>query len=299
MNPNDDQFRLFRDEYLDYVEGLRASPPSLDGLSPQDRRRAEEWVMFLHAARGVDSHSSRPSVADLLDRVGARQESLSHDEIGGMLETSLRDGVDEHAAVVADAAVAGVPSQLVVRARGVRVRVVLVPPRADLDAVYEEWLAGVAAVFGSYPDTRGVLLSTTDRVPVGVVVDRHDIVTAIETPSGTEQPPRIRRPITDTATACRQFILEAVPVFGPFDHTELAMKGPLIDLVDVDRMAHTAIEHVASAGRRARVEAKRSAWTGLGSVESSLLSELMRESLHGRLTEQELLDRLDRIVDVA
>lgn len=299
MNANDDQLRQFRDEYLDYLEGLRPSPPSLDRLSPPDRQRAEEWVRSLHAARGVDPHTSRPSVADLLDRVRARQESLSDGQIGDMLEASIRDGVDEHAVVVAEPEVSGVPSQLVVRARGIRVRVVLVPPRSDLDAMYRQRLAGIAAVFGIYPETRGVVLSTTDSVPWGVVVDRHDMVTAIETPSGVEQPPRIRRPITDTATACRQFILESVPVFGPFDQTQAAVRGPLIDLVDVDRTSQAAIDHISSAGRRARIDAKRLAWTSVGLDESSLLADLMRDALRGPLTEHELMERLDRIVDVS
>lgn len=68
MSKEREPIKTFRQEYLDYVEGIRPTPPSLDSLSEGDRRIAVQWVDSLKAARGIDPHASRPSVAELLAR---------------------------------------------------------------------------------------------------------------------------------------------------------------------------------------------------------------------------------------
>lgn len=301
MTREHDRLRTFREEYLDYVEGLRPAPPSLASLSDEDRRRAEQWVKSLHAARGVDPYASRPSVDELLARARARERSLSDEELQAMLQSSLREGVDSRAVVARDPAAiaAGLASRLLVQARGTRLRVIVEPPGTDIDSAYRDRVTDIAAVFGMYPETRAVLLMTAGAVPEGAVVDRYDVVTAIETPSGERRPPRIRRPLTGAVTACRQFILEAVPVFRPFQYEESSAREPISELVDPVQLARASVEQVAVAGRRARVDAKRSAWGEFGQAESSLLCELIRDAMLGSFAEDDFRERLYEIVDAA
>lgn len=61
--------RSFQQEFFDYREGLRETPPPLDALSAGDRRVAERWIASLKAARGIDPYATRPSLADLMARV--------------------------------------------------------------------------------------------------------------------------------------------------------------------------------------------------------------------------------------
>lgn len=51
----------FCEHHLDYREGLRADPPSLDRLSEGDRRTAEGWLRSLADAEGLDPRSELPS----------------------------------------------------------------------------------------------------------------------------------------------------------------------------------------------------------------------------------------------
>ena len=52
--------------FLDYLEGTMSGRPTLDHLTEDDRRRAEELMASLEAGRGIDPHASRPSVETLL-----------------------------------------------------------------------------------------------------------------------------------------------------------------------------------------------------------------------------------------
>ena len=74
MNKERDQIRIFRQEHLDYIEGLRDTPPLLGALSPSNRRIAERWIASLDAARGVDPYASRPSTASLLKEIEGRDK---------------------------------------------------------------------------------------------------------------------------------------------------------------------------------------------------------------------------------
>ena len=301
MSRDRDAMRSFRQEYLDYVEGLRTTPPSTHALSDADRRATERWVKSLNIARGIDPHASRPSVADLLSRVGASELAASEAELGETLLTGLRDNVDPGSVVVSDVASieAGLASRMLVQARGVRVRVLIQDPGTDIDSAYGQRIAGIAAVFGAFPDTSAALLTTLGPEPLAVVVDRDDIVSAIETPSGQSRPPRIRRSISDPVLACQQFFLEAIPRFDAFDYLAVPWTGSTSDLIDRDRLTAAAVERIVTAGQRARLEVKRIAWSGLGTTETKELSAWLKEAMQGGLEEADYRRRLAELVEAA
>jgi hypothetical protein len=301
MSREHDAMRTFRQAYLDYVEGLRGTPPSFDAFSGPDRRAAERWVKSLHAARGMDPFASRPSIADLLARARTSGQPSAGAEFEETLRSSLRSSVDPRADVVSDVASmeAGLASRLLVQARGLRVRVLIYPAGGDLDTVYGQRVAEVAAVFGAFPDTTALLLLTGGPEPTGAVVDKEDVVSAIETPSGQSSPPRIRRPVSDPFLACQQFFIEAMPMFEPFDYRAVADTDGTSELTDTRRLAAAAIEQIVAAGQRARLEAKQIAWSALGEREIQELSAWLKAAMHSRIEAADYRRRLDALVDVA
>ena len=70
----------FRDAYLDYREGQRDEPPSLESLSDRDRRAAEAFVESSQAAAGIDPYASRPSLEKLLAGIEQAQGSAAASE---------------------------------------------------------------------------------------------------------------------------------------------------------------------------------------------------------------------------
>lgn len=72
-----EQLRVFRQEYFDYVEGIRDSAPSLDPLTEANRRRATTWIESLGVARGIDPYTSRPAT-DILEARAAHTLTGAH-----------------------------------------------------------------------------------------------------------------------------------------------------------------------------------------------------------------------------
>lgn len=59
---------MFRSAYLDYLEGCRVEPPSMDCLNSKERRFAEEFIEFTEEAAGFDPYACRPSLEELVAR---------------------------------------------------------------------------------------------------------------------------------------------------------------------------------------------------------------------------------------
>ena len=70
----------FRAAYLDYREGLRDKPPSLERLNSRDRRTAEAFVESAHAGAGIDPYASRPSIEQLEAGIAQPQSSAAASE---------------------------------------------------------------------------------------------------------------------------------------------------------------------------------------------------------------------------
>ena len=289
----------FRDAYLDYLECDRAEPPETGGLPEPQRRTAEAFVESIEAARGIDPYASRPSIEQLL-AAGTRTATRVA-AIGESLEANLQTTVDPRTVVAADVAAeaSGVESDLVIHARGMRVRAILEPRSTDLDDAFPSRVSAIAAVFGAFPDTNAVLYATAGPQPVGVVVDRGDIQDAIETPSGASQPPRLRRPPTDFETACSAWLMNAIPEFEPFSAQLLESTTTFESSLDPNRLAAKAVAEVSTAGARARIEAKRAAWSTLGEPEAQQLAALLDEAQHRAMSEDGYRHHLEKIVGAA
>lgn len=301
MTEPQDRVDELLDAYFDYLEGV-GEEPSLDHLTSEQRAEAEQLISSLKAAQGIDPEASRPSLAALMARASARQDPISVESLGANIQTALRRSADPRARVADDVAAqaAGLASTLVIYARGLRIRVLVADEGADIDAAYAASVPSIAAVFGAFPDSNAVLVTTVDPIPLGAIVDRDDIVTAIETPSGRARPPRISRPVLYSPDACAHYVTETMPAFEPFEHLasqHAAMSSA--DVVAVDHIATGAVEEIAASGARARLAAKKDAWGSLGRPEARLIATALRRALGGEFDETSFRQQVEELVDVA
>lgn len=299
MTPPIDPVDEVLDAYFDYLEGI-GEEPALDHLSDEQRAQAERLIASLNAAQGMEPEASRPSIAALIVRASERKEARAAEQLAESLEVDLQHLADPRARVTEDVAAqaAGLDSRLVVHLRGLRLRALVDSDGRDLDATYTAHVPAIAGVFGAFPDTNAVLLTSVGGTTVGAIVDRDDVVTAIETPSGEARPPRIRRPVTSPAEACLQYAAEVMPMFEPFDYvtTSAAVSS---DVLDVETTVTAAIEEVVASGARARVTAKKSAWTSLGEREAVGIAAALRAAASGDFDTAEFSRQIDELVEVA
>jgi len=286
--------------YFDYVEGI-GEEPSFDHLSDEQRAEAEQLIASLKAAQGIDPEASRPSVAALLARAAARQRTWSAATLGAALQASLQHRVDPRAKVVVDVAAqaSGLESVLVAHVRSLRIRVLIEGDGTEVDAAYEARVPAIAAVFGAFPDTNAVLLTTAGDTPAGAIVDRDDIVTAIETPSGRPRPPRINRPVMDPAEACMHYVSAVMPVFEPFEYVASRRPAASLDVLDVDQVVAAAVQEIVTSGARARLTAKKTAWTSIGTRETAGIADALRSALTGEFDETAFREHVEDLVEVA
>ena len=218
-----------------------------------------------------------------------------------MLQKHLRATVDPKASVIPDAASAavGLASTSVVLARGMRIRVVPEMKSADLDYALTGRAEDIARVFSAFPDSHAVLYTTTGIERLGVVVDRGDVHRAIETPSGERRAPRIRRSISDAATACEKWFTGMIPNFEPLSIDLLESAAAPESALNPYRLASQVVDDVSTSGARARIEAKRATWRGFGDQEAQCLAAIVQEAQLGRLSEESYESHLNELVGIA
>ena len=299
MTSERDDLSKFRDAFLDYLENARKEPPVVQDLPEEHRREVESFIQSIMAARGVDPYASRPSIEQLLASRPAASNKT--DEFGDVLQNHLRLRVDNRAVVAPDAASAavGLASAFVIQARGMRIRVVQETTSANLDYALVDRAGDIAKVFSAFPDSHAVLYTTIGQRPVAVVVDRGDVQGAIETPSGEMRAPRLRHPVSDAGTACEIWLNSMIPEFQPLragllDHT-VAPESAL----DPYRLARKVVVDMATAGSRARIEAKRDTWRDFGDREADYLAAIVHDAQLGSLSEEDYRSRIDELAEVA
>ena len=289
----------FRDAFLDYLEGHRDKPPALDDLPGEQRPAAEAFIKSITAARGVDPYASRPSIEQLLTMPS---RSYYHtDELDEALQNHLRLTIDPGAIVTPDAAseAEGMASTSVILARGMYMRVVPETELADLEYAIASRAPDITRVFKAFPDSSAVLYTTTGKDRLGVVVDRGDVCSAIETPSGNMRAPCLRRPIIDAASACEEWLKGMIPEFKPLDSD---LFDPEIERqvgLNAYRLASLVVDEVSASGARARIEAKRATWRDFGDQEAHHLANIVQEAQLGRLSEESYKAHLNEIVGIA
>ena len=299
MTLEHDDLSRFQDAYLDYLEGDRDEPPALEDLAGEQRRGAEAFVRSITAARGVDPYASRPSVEQLL---GSR--SLTGDpasEFSEVLQNHLQLTIDPRASVTFDAASAavGLASTFVIKARGMRMRVVQETASESLDYAFAGRAADIAKVFSDFPDSHAVLYTTIGHEPHAVVLDRGDVHGAIETPSGESQAPRLRRPADRAATACEVWLKGLIPEFEPLSTDLIGSTTAPEAALDPYHLASKAVNEVATAGARARIEAKQDTWRDFGNPEAKLLAAIVQEAQRGSMSEEGYRTLLGDLVEIA
>lgn len=299
MTDRSDVLSGFRDAFLNYLEGNRDEPPAVEELPQEQRGAAEAFIRSITAARGVDPYASRPSIEKLL---AWRSQTNEHtNKLGEVIQKHLRLNVDPTASVRPDAASAavGLASASVVQARGMRIRVVPEPNSADLDYALISRAGDIVRVFNAFPDSHAVLYTTTGESPLAVVVDRGDVQGAIETPSGEMRAPRLRRAITDAATACELWLRDMIPEFQPLGITRRDPSAAPESTLDPYRLAIKVVGDVSAAGDRARIEAKQVTWGKFGDQETRWLAAIVQEAQLGQLSEESYRSYLDELVGVA
>jgi hypothetical protein len=191
----------------------------------------------------------------------------------------------------------GVPSDIVISAQGVRLRGLVADAGLDIERAFQTHLPDLLAVFGRSPAINRVLLVCADPMSdedVAALIDRADVVDAIETPSGRTAPPRLSRGIDAVGLICHRYFADTVMDFQPSS----VMAGPqptVTDLADPYAVAHQAIEQTAASGRRAHIDAKKRGFTSLGATETAGLAALLETAMTQRLTEEDLERQLNDI----
>jgi hypothetical protein len=286
------------DAFFDHVEN-DGPEPSLDHLTPDERAEAEQLLASLKAARGIVPSASRPSIAALLNR--AEKTADLARSLSEQLQAGLRGGGHPAATVETDvtALAAGFASRYVVHIRGLRIRVVVESSMHDVDAAFAEHVMDIAAVFGAFPDTTAALLiSAVDGDSSAAIVDRDDVVPAVETPSGDLRAPRIRRPISDPIDACLAYVSEVMPTFDAFDHVAARVSSDGL-IVDVAGFVAHALDEVVAAGRRATGRVKQETWTEIGPSEGAAIADELRRAVDGDFDEIRLGERIDELSGAA
>ena len=299
MTIEHDDLSRFKDAYLDYLEGDRDEPPAPEDLPGEQRRAAEAFIKSITAARGVDPRASRPSIEQLLGSWSRTSDAAS--KLGEVLQDHLRLTVDRRALVTpdADSTAVGLASTLVIRARGMRMRVVQETTSENLDYVLASRAEDIAKVFSAFPDSHVVLYTTTGQEPHAVVLDRGDVHEAIETPSGKRRAPRLRRSVAAATTACEVWLKGIIPEFEPLSTDLLEPTTAPESAVDPFHLANKVVGEVSIAGVRARVEAKRDTWRDFGDLEAQHLAAIVQEAQRGHLSEEVYKSHLDELVRIA
>ncbi len=289
---------MFQAAYLDYLEGDRDEPPTLDNLGGKERLMAEAFIETLRAARGIDPYASRPSIEQLLESRSKKTDTSRN--LQSTLQNHLRETVDADAVVTVDAALGTteLESSLVIQARGIRIRVVE-EGSGNLDKALTHKADIIGRVFSTFPDCQAVLYTTGGPDPHGVVLARGDVYEAIETPSGEECPPRLPRAVVAAEMACEIWLKDLIPDFKPLGRELLESAKTAQSSIDAFELASKVVKEVSASGARARIEAKRETWGRFGGREARQLAALVEDARSGRLSEENYESHMDELSGMA
>ena len=307
MTESDDRVDAVVEAYMDHREGL-GEAPALDDLDAEERARAEALIGSLQAGRGIDPYASRPSLEQLL--AGTPLEpALDAGALGyageGDLLGRIRDQLSRYAPFHVDiwpdnaAAAIGIHSDFVVLVSAQRLRIQI---RGDVDGPSKLAALDPAAVagpvYGAFPDTAGVVVVYPDDELSSVAIDPFDTEPFIETPAGTVARPVLHRPVLPLVDTVRAYLDEIAPALDTTVGLD-AMRADEVDpaLVARDAASH-AVQRVVLDGRRAKIDAKRAAWSGLGQPEIDAISDLVLDAIDG-LDQADLESRINALADAA
>jgi hypothetical protein len=307
MTESDDRVDAVIEAFMDHIEGL-GEAPSLDELDADERTRVEGLISSLNAGRGIDPYASRPSLEQLL--AGTALEAAldssepvhdsGHDMLG-KIRDQLTLYAPFHIDIWPDAAAAGigVNSDFVALISAQRLRIQI---RDDVDQPSSLASLDPAAVagplYGAFPDTAGVIVVYPNDELSSVAIDPFDIEHCIETPAGIVARPATHRPVMPLADTVRAYLDEIVPALDTTVGLD-SMGADEVDPAIVARAAASrAVESVVLDGRRAKINAKRVTWSGLGKPEIDAIGDLVVDSIAG-LDPATLESRITALADAA
>jgi hypothetical protein len=298
--------------YLDFLEGL-GPLPVLDGLTDLERHHAEELIEAMRAGRGIDPHSSTPSIEELL--AGTELESLleilSAEQTGpgtasspdtaagspppeavgrgganaGLIEDLLRD-VDPRVAVRAE------PHRFVgpaVTVSYLGLSAVFFPVEHNEPLITDETRALVDRMFGADANLDHVgVVAIGSGTLLTQVLSCSDLGTALITPS--DQVGRCWPPVLPLPQALRRLLEHSAPIWEPIE-VDIRPHEPL-DLAGVaTQVARRVIGH--EAGRRYRGEKGRAYKSFAG--KEKIFTDLTVSLGTGAMQVQDIGAALDRI----
>lgn len=292
----------FQQSYLDFIDGLIPAEPPMDGLDDEDRAAVQRWLAFREAAEGIDPLVSLPSVDELLTRAGAVEREQMVADIADNILDHLRAAFgDDAGTVVMNAAVTvGAPTDLVVTARGVRLPCLVADPEMRIEAAFSSHLGKLSAVFGGSPAANSVvLICPTQSDGLATIVDRTDVLPAVETPSGHREPPHLSGPVDHPATICVRHITETVLEFGESRVGTITDAPPVIELAAPQQVAEEAVRDLVATGERARTNAKQVGYCSLDQGDVAELADLVRRACDHALDEEDLTTWLATMSEAA
>jgi hypothetical protein len=289
--------------YLDHLEE-GAPEPSLDHLTPNERKLAQDLIDSLKAGRGIDPYQSRPSLSSLLS--GTEFESLiSPQAHTGLTIDAIRGDIvsalGASAEPIADGAALneGIRSDAVIVYGGLRLRVQFrddVSTPTELSNVDPRAAAGT--IYGRFRDTAGVILVMADPELSSVPIGPFDTDDYIGAPDGQLHAPRITRPVLPLFDTLRAYVDEVAPDLA----TDADLVTPSgIEVPSIIRDAATAArDAVVAEGKRSRTEGKKDAWTKFGAAdEVEVVAEITADVMSGDLSPEALGARIDSVLSAA
>lgn len=289
--------------YLDHLEE-GAPEPSLDHLTPDERKLAQDLIESLKAGRGINPYQSRPSLSSLLS--GSEFENLVTAQThAGLTVDAIRTEVvgalGAAAEPISDGAALneGTRSDAVIVYCGLRLRVQF---RDDISTPTElatvDPRAAAGPIYGRFRDTAGVILVLGDPELSSVPIGPFDTDDYIGAPDGLLHAPRITRPVLPLFDTLRAYVDEVAPDLA----ADVDPVAP--GAIDVPAITHSAAiaarDAVVAEGKRSRTEAKKDTWTRFGAAgEVEVVAEIAADVMSGDLSPEAMRARIEIVLSAA
>ena len=250
MSPLDERIE-YRDGLADYLAELAPDPRNREPAGPRDDPRPEEWwpadtgsqeaelLIAIHQALAASHPSARVTPRPPTAAVPSQVRAVAHvSELDAFVLVALVDRPREE--------------------------------RALLDAARQ--------LLDGDPLLNAVCLVDTAAPFASVVIDRRDVVAAIETPSGELRPPRQSRVPSPIGDALVKFLDNAITPFGRLASTVIDAQAIDPGGLAVDVSAE-AVRAVAASARGYKVEGKRPGYERVTRHQASI-TRLVEEALN-------------------
>lgn len=304
MTTSDERVTAAIEAYLVFRSG-GGQEPSFDDLSEEERREVEETIDVLRAAEGLEPSLSRPSLEHLLvnsEFADVFQHQQGDSEAGGFVER-LATELGEMESTSFDPPVSDSSRGHVsctVRSRGHRVCVLVLTDCSSWDEVQVEIALDLAGErLGRSPDLAAVLIAVNDDALSAAAIDVQDTVMCIDAPTGEMEGPMIRRSPLPLRQAIQSFFNEVAPAFDSID-VAIDGRSRISEAAEIiRRCARRAVDQIIQDGNRARVPAKKTAWSSFDETTATALEAFALQAREQQLSPEEMRERISALSEAA